>query len=127
MPNILLVDDDPVFREATAAMLRSLGYEVLEAADGNEALAIYRKSGTPSVDAVLCDIFMPGKEGFETIGELRRDFPAARIVAMSTGDSKGRMDVFKIALRMGASTTLRKPFDQQQLREALGRASLVVS
>jgi two-component system chemotaxis response regulator CheY len=124
---ILIVDDDAAFREALTAMLQSMGHDVLEAADGNAALAIYRGSAKATIDAVICDIFMPGKEGFETIRDLRCDSPSARIIAMSAGDSKQRMDVFKIALRMGASTTLRKPFDREELGDALGRALLVVS
>jgi CheY-like chemotaxis protein len=123
MPKVLLVDDDAVFREATRAMLSDLGYEVVEASDGNEAIEIYRKSA----DAiVLCDIFMAGKEGFETIRDLRRDYPAAKIIAMSAGDSKQRLDVFKIAVLMGASATIRKPFDQQQLRDVLGRSAVPI-
>jgi len=121
MPRVLLVDDDAIFREATRAMLADLGYEVLEASDGAEAIAIYSKA-TDAI--VLCDIFMLGKEGFETIRDLRRDYPAAKIIAMSAGDSKQRMDVFKIAVLMGASATIRKPFDRQQLRDVLGRSSL---
>lgn len=123
MPTVLLVDDDSLFREATHAMLSDLGYDVVEASDGAEAIDIYRKS-TDAI--VLCDIFMAGKEGFETIRDLRRDFPAAKIIAMSTGDTKQRMDVFKIAILMGASATIRKPFDQQQLRDVLGRSAVPI-
>jgi len=123
MPKVLLVDDDAVFRAAARAMLSDLGYEVVEASDGNEAIEIYRSSA----DAiVLCDIFMAGKEGFETIRDLRRDYPAAKIIAMSAGDSKQRLDVFKIAVLMGASATIRKPFDRQQLQDVLGRSAIPI-
>jgi CheY-like chemotaxis protein len=118
MVKVLLVDDDEIFREATRVMLCASGFAVTEASDGHGAVELFRQSPD---SIVLCDIFMTGKEGFETIRDLRAEFPGARIIAMSVGDSRARMDVFKIAMRMGAAATIRKPFDQQGLLTVIGR------
>jgi CheY-like chemotaxis protein len=120
MDKVLLVDDDAIFREATRAMLCASGFDVIEASDGYRAVELFRQSPD---SIVLCDIFMTGKEGFETIRDLRAEFPGAKTIAMSAGDSRSRMDVLKISMHMGASGTIRKPFDQHELRSAIGRVT----
>ena len=118
MVRVLLIDDDPLFREATRLLLEAEGFEVAEAADGNSAIDIFRTSQDA---VVLCDIFMWGKEGLETISDLRKTYPHAKIVAMSTGDNRLQMDVFKLALHLGANDAIRKPFDRATVRALLGR------
>lgn len=120
MAKVLLLDDDALFREGARRMLESAGFEVTEAANGENAAGLLRN--LPDA-VVLCDIFMSGKEGLETIRELRQEFPESKIIAMSAGVRRGAMDVFKIALHMGASDILRKPFDQRALLNALERIS----
>jgi DNA-binding NtrC family response regulator len=73
---------------------------------------------------VLCDIFMPEKEGLETIVEMCRQSPPVKVVAMSGGSTKsGSTDFLPMAKRLGATTTLAKPFDKGTLlrivREAM--------
>ncbi|MEJ1962741.1 MAG: response regulator [Gammaproteobacteria bacterium] len=106
MARILVVDDDKEVRRALGFGLEAAGYEVSEARDGNEALTQARAQ-TPSL--ILCDIFMPLKDGFETIRELRREFPAIPIVAMSGASSGGGMDVLRLARQVGAAEILHKP------------------
>ncbi|MBI4001864.1 MAG: response regulator, partial [Nitrospira defluvii] len=71
------------------------------------------------VDLILLDMFMPDKDGLETIGELRRTHPGIRIIAMSGGGFKGTVDVLHVAKMLGARQTLAKPFTREQLLEAV--------
>jgi len=61
---------------------------------------------------VVTDLIMPGQEGIETIGNLHRDFPSIRIVAMSGAMDSGYL---KTAERLGAHAALRKPINSQDL------------
>ena len=112
-----------------AMLLRTEGYEVTLAADGVEGLEVYRAEPT---DVVLVDIFMPRKDGIATIGELRRDFPDAVILAMSADASIDRPGALLRAREAGAHLTLRKPLEPWVLLRSLegalaGRRSLAVS
>ena len=110
---ILVVDDHQDFRSFMEATLKSAGYEVCTAAEGEAALALQR--GRPA-DLLITDIFMPGKEGFETITHFREEFPATKIIVMSAGILPGLQHDFLASaglLRVGA--TLRKPFTAEQL------------
>ena len=114
MRKVLLVDDDPLFREAVCAMLH--GFEITQAAEGAAALRAFRRSP----DAiVLCDIFMEGIEGLETIRDLRHANPAAKIIGMSAEGMRTGIDVLEFASQSGADLTLRKPFDRAQLLDAI--------
>ena len=72
MRHILVIDDEASVRALVRQVLEEEGYLVNEAADGEEGLA--QLQSTP-IDLVITDIFMPHKEGIETIRELRRQFP----------------------------------------------------
>lgn len=109
---ILIIDDDQALRDSLRRTLRREGYTVLEAAEGGEGLKVVKSH---PVDVVLVDLFMPGKEGLETIGELRRSHPGIKIIAMSGGGEKGHMDVLKAAKLMGAWRVLAKPFTREEL------------
>jgi DNA-binding NtrC family response regulator len=112
MANILLLDDDDQLRTALRRMLEEAGHKVIEADEGLKAIRLYRQH---QVDLLISDLFMEGKEGLETIFDLHREFPHLRIVAMSGGDSKGKVDMLPLAKRFGAVKTLNKPFDKQVL------------
>lgn len=68
-PTVLIVDDDPLFRQSTACSLETCGYRSLQARDGFEALAINTRI---TVDAILLDLQMPGIDGMETLRHLQR-------------------------------------------------------
>jgi two-component system chemotaxis response regulator CheY len=116
---VLVTDDDERIRKATFDILRHEGYEVRLARDGNELLCSYREQ-TP--DLVLCDLFMPGKDGLELIGELLKISPQARIVAMSGGGCNGVLNVLQMARHLGAREILAKPFGSAKLLEVVRRA-----
>ena len=73
-------------------------------------------------DLLATDIFMPGQEGFETISRCRAEFPQTRIIVMSAGNVPGMQhDFLSTAALLGVGTTLRKPFDADQLLDAVRR------
>lgn len=80
--SVLFVDDDPAVRTPILRGLEQAGFRVEEAADGNRALAKLR---TATFDWVVTDIGMPGRDGFELIQSLRRDYPQTRIIAITGG------------------------------------------
>ncbi len=93
-------------------VLRSAGYQVLEAPDGRVGTLLY-KSKRP--DLVITDILMPEKEGIETITELRKEFSKAKILAISGGGMLDQSQYLEIAKTSGASDTLAKPFENEDL------------
>jgi CheY-like chemotaxis protein len=116
MAHILVVDDDEQLRLLARRILEHAGHEVTEAANGGQALKHYRRVGA---ELVLCDIFMPEREGLETIRELRRCCPTVKIVAMSGGMPGGGMDFLPVARRFGAAQVLAKPFGRAALLQAI--------
>ena len=117
MAQILLVDDDDMFRPMLQAMLERQGHQVISAQNGDQALARHREE---RCDLVITDIIMPDKEGLETIRALVRENPAVRIIAMSGGGRTSAADYLSLAKRFGAAALLTKPFSGQELADAIG-------
>ena len=109
---ILVVDDDDQLREMLRKMLEKAGYEVIEAADGKEALNLQEKS--PS-DLMITDIIMPEKEGIDTIMDFRMNYPQVRIIAMSGGGRIGPTEYLDMAEKLGADKTFAKPFSSKAM------------
>jgi len=116
MAKILIIDDDEQMRAMLQQMLSRFGHEVTQAANGTEGLERFRAD---PADLVITDLIMPDKEGIETIVELRRDFPHVKIIAISGGARCGTLDFLPLAKRLGASSTLAKPFEREQLLETV--------
>jgi CheY-like chemotaxis protein len=116
MQRILIIDDDEQMRALLGDILERAGYEVMEAANGLEGM---RRMRAQLADMVITDLIMPEKEGVETILELRRDFPAVPVVAMSGGGRDGVRDYLHIAARLGAVRTIAKPFTRQEILDAV--------
>ena len=112
MTRVLVIDDDKDLRRALCEVLSRAGYEAIEAADGRVGLACYREH---PADVVITDIFMPEKEGIETILAIRHEFPEARIIAISGGGEGSRFSYLCYARQLGATRTLAKPFSPPQL------------
>lgn len=118
MAHILIVDDDAGIRDVLRHMLEDTGHHVFEVSNGLQAIGhLHRKA----VDVVVCDIFMPSKDGLETIREIRRLFVDVGIVAMSGGGFGGTMDMLPAAKRFGACEVLYKPFEMQELHAVMER------
>jgi len=116
MRRILLVDDDDSFRKMLRLTLVKLGYDVLEAGDGREALSLIHEAPP---DVVMTDLVMPEKEGLETIQALHRLHPSVKIIAMSGGGRINARDFLVVAKLFGAHRTLIKPFSNHEMTAAL--------
>jgi DNA-binding response OmpR family regulator len=113
---VLVIDDNDDFRSLLKMALEAEGYEVATAPNGEQGLAILAQQ--PAA-VVITDIFMPGKEGIETIADVRKRFPQVRIIAMSGRPSATNFDPLSIAAELGAAKTLKKPFDLDELIAAV--------
>lgn len=117
MARILVIDDDRKLREVVRRALERAGHTVFEADDGRAGIQLYRGQGA---ELIITDIFMPERDGLETILQLRRENPGVKIVAISGGDQSGSLDLREHAEVLGASRTLRKPFDKAELVKIVG-------
>ncbi len=109
---ILVVDDDNSTRRALRATLSGMGFAVVEAARGEEALTLARVTW---FDAVLLDVDMPGMGGVEACRSIRRAVARLPILMLTVMDSE---DDKVLALEAGADDYITKPF---QLRELIAR------
>jgi CheY-like chemotaxis protein len=117
MKRILVIDDESAVRLFIRDCLEQSGYFVLEADNGNTGIAAFRQN---PVDLVIVDLFMPGKEGIETIIELRKGYPELKILAISGGIPKyGPDNLLYSAQLLGADCCLSKPFTVQQLLDVI--------
>jgi CheY-like chemotaxis protein len=117
MPSVLVVDDEDQVRQLIRESLEQAGYAVQEARDGKEGLDQYRKQ---AADVVIMDVMMPDQDGLESILILRREFPAARVIAITGGsDMIGILNFLDVAKMMGARRTLQKPFELHALLDAV--------
>jgi CheY-like chemotaxis protein len=114
---VLVVDDEEFILETTREALRDVGYRVLTATGGEEALRMLEEVDG-AVDVVVTDLRMPDMNGFDLIRTLRARNPSLPIVAAS-GVADGRTDE---ALDAGAHTFLAKPFSAETLQSALHEA-----
>jgi CheY-like chemotaxis protein len=111
---ILLADDDPELHETLGDVLMAEGYDVLHAHDGRRALEL-ALSARP--DLVLLDQRMPGLTGSDVLRALRDRVRAPRAVLVTASE-----DVASLCRSVGASFSLSKPFDVQQLLAVIAQA-----
>ena len=117
---VLLVDDEATVRDVVRTMIEHLGFSVLTAADGRQALDLYRERGG-EITLVVLDMTMPRMDGVETFGELRRIDPEACVI-LSSGYAEE--DVVSQLAGKGLSGFIQKPYTPDKLRASL---SLVIS
>jgi DNA-binding NarL/FixJ family response regulator len=112
---ILIAEDHHIVRQGFIALLRMVeGFEVVaEAADGVQALTLFRQHRP---DVTLMDLRMPGSGGVETIIAIRKEFPEARIIVLTTFD--GDEDIFR-AIQAGARGYLLKGMNADELIDAI--------
>jgi len=108
---VLIVDDEETIRKFLRVHLAKLGYEVKEAADGEQAI---EQLGKDNFDLLICDILMPKKDGWEVIKEVKSDPKTKNIpVIILTAKNEGS-DMFK-GYDLGANYFMTKPFNKAQL------------
>jgi CheY-like chemotaxis protein len=120
MPRILVIDDNDDIRSMLELLLRREGFDVAAAHHGEEALALFAER---PADIVITDLFMPERDGIETIVALRDRYPDAKIIAMSGWQSQRGPDYLAVAREIGAAGTLRKPFQPHELLRLVRRVS----
>jgi two-component system response regulator AtoC len=113
---ILIVDDDDALRESLEMILAADGYQVVSAENGEVALD---RIAQHPVDAVLCDLRMPGLDGFDLIPQIGRQLPGIPIILMS---AHGTTDLAVEAIQRGAYDYLAKPFQPAEVRLTLLKA-----
>ena len=113
---VLVVDDEEGARDYLRELLTEAGCDTTTVASGEEAIQRYR---CERYSVVIVDIFMPGKDGFETIMEIRRSFPQARLIAITGRAEHDGLDVLGWAKKIGAQKTLHKPFTPDELLYAM--------
>lgn len=109
---ILVVDDDPAILYLLKILLAAEGYDVVCASSGNEALEYSRAE---PFDLYLIDLIMPSMDGIETMLTLSSFRKDAKIIAMSGGWNGGVHNCLTLAEKLGAFSTLAKPFDKNTL------------
>ena len=112
---LLVVDDETMLRDILKNFLVQEGYEVVSAADGEEALNICSRPGA-KIDAVILDMTLPGIDGMETFDRLKEIDDQMKVV-IATGDPY-RQSVHDL-MRRGAAGMLSKPFRPQHLSEVI--------
>ncbi|MBO5872676.1 MAG: response regulator transcription factor [Clostridia bacterium] len=110
MKKILIVEDEEAIRSFEAINLKRVGYTIVEAGSGEEALAIY--DSEPDFDIALLDISMPGMDGFTLCTELRKRSQKLGIIMLTARTQE--MDKIS-GLMMGADDYITKPFSPTEL------------
>jgi CheY-like chemotaxis protein len=116
MPRILVVDDDPMVGATIEVLLQRQGFDVTLTDGGETGLAALE---TLNFDVMLVDIFMPHMRGFESIRIFHERAPAVPLIAMSgyafASSASPSPDFLRMALELGATRCLRKPFTPDAL------------
>ena len=112
---VLIADDEINIRRVLEAILRRDGYEVITAANGNEALAGMNRD----INTVITDLKMPGLDGMGLLKRLSVDFPDVPVVMIT---AHGSVESAVEAVKLGAFDYVEKPFDQEQIRQIVAKA-----
>jgi two-component system cell cycle sensor histidine kinase/response regulator CckA len=112
---VLLVDDEDMIIRVGRQMLEALGYQVIEARSGNEAVEVYRKSQA-RIHAIILDVIMPDMDGSETFDLLKEINPDAKVLLASGYSIDGKAGEI---LARGCDGFIQKPFDLNNLSTAI--------
>jgi PAS domain S-box-containing protein len=114
---ILLVDDEEMIIEVTQLMLTDIGYHVVAARSGTEAIDLYQQH-QDTIDIILLDMIMPDMEGSEVVDQIRRINPEIKILLASGYNLNSKIDD---VLKKGCNGFIQKPFDLHKLSRELHR------
>jgi two-component system chemotaxis response regulator CheY len=118
---VLVVDDEAEVRKSVRLTLTKAGFDVVEAADGGEAIKAIKSGDNPlMVDTILCDIHMPKVNGMEAIAYFRSQFPGVPVIVLT-----GQPDVQKATelFKQGVVDYLVKPVEAAKLTAAVNKAA----
>lgn len=121
MQHVLVIDDDSFIRAFLRRLLEREGFSVSEAEDGEAAM---RRLEDAPADLIIVDIFMPRKDGFETIREIKGRQTPCKILAISGGGAIGRLDYLDLAKLFGANAVLAKPISRDALMTTVGTLAM---
>jgi DNA-binding response OmpR family regulator len=107
MKRVLLIEDDEDLRYCYGEVLKFGGYDVIMAADGRQGMGLLQEQ---AIDLVITDLFMPGKDGVETIMAIRLLHPGFKIIAISGGGQIVKPEYLKpMVTSLGVNRFLMKP------------------
>ncbi|MET0067800.1 MAG: response regulator [Candidatus Thiodiazotropha sp.] len=117
MASVIVIDDEASMRDTLTQMLIRDGHSVATAENGISAMEAIQNH---NFHLAIIDILMPGKDGIETMVELKKISPSTKIIAMSGGRRNISADFnLDSAHLLGADGVLKKPFNWNELRQAL--------
>lgn len=126
MARILIIDDEKDIRVVLKEILRRAGYDADTAADAREGLELL---GGGEIDLLITDVIMPGMDGVAVVEEVREKHPQIPIIVISGGGNAAPMSYepgaiattayLESARKAGADRTLTKPFDRQEILDAI--------
>ena len=115
--SVLVVEDNDQMRNLIASVLSGAGYQVGTARNGLEADELV--AGGAAFALLVSDIIMPGKEGFETIIDMKAALPSLKVLAISGGGAIAPEEYLKSATLVGADRTMSKPIKREDLLAAV--------
>jgi CheY-like chemotaxis protein len=120
LAKILVIDDDSAVLATIRLLLERAGHSVVVAGDGRKGLAIFEAG---DFDLLFLDIFMPGMDGLETMRLVHQQRPLTPVIVISgrplPSDSSSGPDFLTMAIRLGAVSSLQKPFKPAALLAAV--------
>ena len=116
MYHVLIIEDDDEVRLYLKRILTRAGYAVTAVSNGREGVETFRDK---PADLVITDIIMPEKDGIETIIDLRRQNRNLKVIAISGGGRAEPQSYLHSARLLGADRTMKKPFSNEEMLEAL--------
>jgi CheY-like chemotaxis protein len=121
MATILIIDDIDYIRKSIRSILQGLGYVILEASDGNEAIDVVRKN---RVDLLITDVVMPKKGGIESLLEHKDELASIKKIIITGEVTRESTAFVTLATTLGVKKVLYKPFEKEELvnavKDALG-------
>lgn len=116
---VLIVDDDPTQRRLMEGVVTKLGFRVVQATGGNEALEILNSSAGKDISVVLLDLRMPDVDGLGVLGQLRPQRPTLPVIVLT---AQGGIETVVNAMRAGADDFIVKPASPERVQVSIQNA-----
>ena len=115
MKKILVIEDDTLIKKGIKELLTTVGYNVFSAEDGNEGIRLAKEIHP---DLIICDIMMPGLDGYKVLERLNNDETTESIPFIFL-TAKAEMSDLRIGMELGADDYIVKPFESKTLLNAI--------